>query len=121
MSKEPEWEAYDPQMAWDWHDWAEERIAELKAQNEILTVTHGKTLDVRKQMNKRIEKLEAENRIFRATESVDDTVWDALLEQIRSHQSRIEKLEAENERLREERLAFATEAEELRALMGDNE
>lgn len=23
---EPQWEAYDPQMAWEWYEWAVERI-----------------------------------------------------------------------------------------------
>ena len=49
----------------------------------------------------RIEELEAENRIFRSTESVDDSVWDALLEQIRQHHDRIEELEHRLEAVRE--------------------
>ena len=37
----------------------------------------------------RIKELVSENKIFRATESVDDTVWDALLEQVRQRDDRL--------------------------------
>lgn len=44
------------------------------------------------EMGPRIEELEAENRIFRNTESVDDSVWNALLEQVRQFQCKYEAL-----------------------------
>ena len=34
INKEPEWEAYDPQMAWKWHDWANKRIEGLEKELE---------------------------------------------------------------------------------------
>ena len=51
----------------------------------------NKRKELRKAVFQRIEELEAENRIFRQTESVDDSVWDALLEQVRQHQATIER------------------------------
>ena len=43
----------------------------------------------RPELVQRIDELEDENRIFRQTESVDDSVWDMLLEQVRQHQAQI--------------------------------
>ena len=40
-------------------------------------------------LNERIAELKAENKIFRSTESVDDSVWDALLEQVRQFQAKL--------------------------------
>lgn len=65
-------------------------IAESKSANLKLPIEDFEEW----QAAQRIEELEAENRIFRSTESVDDSVWDALLEQIRQHHDRIEELEA---------------------------
>ena len=41
----------------------------------------------------RITELEAENKIFRSTESVDDSVWDALLEQVRQFQAKLDAVQ----------------------------
>lgn len=35
MSKEPDWEAYDPQAAEEWHYWAEACIEELETANRF--------------------------------------------------------------------------------------
>jgi len=42
------------------------------------------------ELQSRIEELESENKLFRSTESVSDSVWDGLLAEIRGMQSRIE-------------------------------
>ncbi len=43
-------------------------------------------------LRKKVEELEAENRVFRNTESVDDSVWDALLEQVYKFQAKLQRI-----------------------------
>jgi hypothetical protein len=50
----------------------------------------------------RIAQLEAQNRIFRSTESVDDSVWDALLEQVRNSQDQLAAVRALPDKWRDE-------------------
>ena len=47
-------------------------------------------------------ELEAENRIFRSTESVDDSVWDALLEQVRVLQVKLDRVRGLPEKWRDD-------------------
>ena len=72
----------------------------------------GQATPTVEELEDRIEKLESENRIFRSTELVDDTVWDALLEQVRQSKAQLEntinramenqdKLQAQLEKVRE--------------------
>ena len=50
----------------------------------------------------RIAELEAQNRIFRNTESVDDSVWDALLEQVRTYQEKLDRVRGLLEKWRDD-------------------
>jgi hypothetical protein len=77
-----------------------------------------------------IAELEAENRIFRSTESVDDSVWDALLEQVRVLQVKLDRVRWLPEKWREDEDACAAWehwrngadcANELESALGDEE
>ena len=57
----------------------DKRIAELEADRYLY--------------KRHYEELEAQNRIFRNTESVDDSVWDALLEQVRTYQEKLDRVQ----------------------------
>jgi hypothetical protein len=62
-----------------YQEWCAERDAQEEQQYYIY-------------LEDRIAELEAENRIFRSTESVDDSVWDALLEQVRTFQAKLDRV-----------------------------
>jgi hypothetical protein len=62
-----------------YREWCAERDAQEEQQYHIY-------------LQERIVELEAENRIFRSTESVDDSVWDALLEQVRTFQAKLDRV-----------------------------
>ena len=47
----------------------------------------------------KVAELQAQNRIFRSTESVDDSVWNALLEQVRQLQFQLAAAEAKYDQL----------------------
>ena len=65
-----------------------------------------------------IAELEAENRIFRSTESVDDSVWDALLEQVRTYQAKLDVFDEMDEMLRICLKANVSMAEKLDRVRG---
>lgn len=88
---------------------SKKRIAELEAENEQLSqqicdecspddygwnynAVEGRVPCVCIIESGAYQELEAENRIFRSTESVDDSVWDALLEQVRTYQEKLDKV-----------------------------
>ena len=76
----------------------------------------------------KVAELEAENRIFRSTESVDDSVWDALLEQVRVLQVKLDRVRGLPEKWRD--ISYKTTdaytnlhgcADELESTLGDEE
>ena len=56
-TKEPDWEAYDPQIAWEWHDWAEERIEELEAAHVEADKLFHQIADQRDELQRKYEAL----------------------------------------------------------------
>jgi hypothetical protein len=80
------------QAVWPLRLEAANRIEELEGQVSV-------GIETLVEDRKRIAELEAQNRIFRSTESVDDSVWNALLEQVRQLQFQLAAAEAKYDQL----------------------
>ena len=89
------------------------RITEHGVEWEPIEIENGKVVRC-----ERIAELEAQNRIFRNTESVDDSVWDALLEQVRVLQAKLDVFDEMDEMLRICLKANVSMAEELDRVRG---
>jgi hypothetical protein len=78
----------------EWLDGSElGRIAELEADRDRWKNRHELNM---KNENLRIAKLEAENKIFRSCESVDDNVWDGMIRRIADLQTAYEHTVEDN-------------------------